>query len=411
VETGLDPRLIGLGIALGIGLIVGLEREWADDKPVGLRSFALISILGGLCGLLVEDLGVWVVAAGLLGLALVLAAVARRAEVEGITTLLACLVVFLAGAGAVAGYWLHAIFVGGAVTVLLHWKRSLHGLVDRLGAEDFGIIARFVLISLVILPVLPNRTFGPYDVFNPFEAWLLVVLIVSINLAGYVAFRWVGARAGAWMAGVLGGLVSSTATALSYAGISRRQQGLGLTAAIVIGVASIVVYARIVLELSVVAPGLVAHIALPSAVFALVLGGLCLFMDRRQSQRESTEVPSRRNPAQVRQALAFGGLYVLILFAVAVVRTHFDDEALYGVAFISGLTDVDALTLSVGQMFANERVSAELGWRAIFLASLSNLLFKVTAAGLLGSPELRRWLWSTGSIALVAGVAIVVFWP
>jgi uncharacterized membrane protein (DUF4010 family) len=330
---------------------------------------------------------------------------------EGVTTLLACLAVFLTGAAAVAGYWPHAIVVGGAVTLLLHWKQALHGAVRRLGADDLGVIARFVLITLVILPVLPNQTFGPYDVFNPFKAWLLVVLIVSLNLAGYLAFRMAGTRTGAWLAGAVGGLVSSTATTLSYAGMSRREKGLGGVAALVILIASAVVYVRMLVELAVVAPGLLGAMAPPSLLFAALLLVLCLFIYYRVARGGVTELPERDNPAQIRQALAFAGLYVLILFAVAVVREHFDDRALFALAFISGLTDVDALTLSVGQMYSSGKVEADLAWRAVFLASISNLLFKVLAAGLLGSEELRRWIWTTGAIALVCGVAVVWLWP
>ena len=117
---------------------------------------------------------------------------------------------------------------------MLHWKKPLHRWVDKLGERDFEIIVRFVLITLVILPVLPNKSFGPYDIFNPFTAWLLVVLIVAINLVGFILFRLVGARAGGWLAGLVGGLVSSTATTISYAGMSKRQRNLAPVAALVI---------------------------------------------------------------------------------------------------------------------------------------------------------------------------------
>jgi uncharacterized membrane protein (DUF4010 family) len=411
METGIDHRLIGLGIALGLGLIVGLEREWAKDKPVGLRSFALISTFGGLSALMAETIGVWTIAGGLIALAVVLAARIYGSSAHGTTTLLASLVVFLIGAAAVAGFWLHALVLGGLVTLLLHWKGPLHGLVRNLGREDLEIIARFVLISLVILPVLPNETYGPYQVFNPFKAWLLVVLIVSINLVGYVAFRWVGTHAGAWLAGILGGLVSSTATTVSYAGMSKREAGLGTIAALVILVASTVAYGRIVVELLVVAPSLVWFILGPGAVFCAVLLGLSGVIFHQARQRSKRTLPTRTNPAQIRLALTFGALYVLILFAVAAVRARFGENAIYAVAFVSGLTDVDALTLSVGQMYASRQLEADLAWRSIFLASLSNLLFKALAAGLIGSPSLRRWIWGSGAIGLAAGVAILLFWP
>ena len=410
-DPGFSTQIIGLGIALGIGFIVGLEREWAENKPVGVRSFALIAAFGGISALMLSETGGWPIAAGLLVLGMILVMHLRNRQLEGITTLVAAFVVYLLGAAAVAGYWLPAIVLGGAVTLLLHWKKPLHSWVERLGDRDFEIIVRFILIALVILPVLPDESFGPYDVFNPFTAWFLVVLIVGLNLLGFVAFRLVGARAGGWLAGLLGGLVSSTATTISYAGMSKQQRSLGPVAALVILVASTVVYGRILIELAVVAPDLVKTMVGPALVFAAVLLGLSLIAFRGFGSKPETELPEPENPARIRQALAFAALYVVILFAVAAAREMVGDEAVYAVAFISGLTDVDALTLSVAQLYSGGETAGFDAWRAIFLATLSNLLFKIVAASFLGSPELRRWMVGTGAVALTAGMAVLLLWP
>lgn len=411
METGIDRQLIGLGIAVGIGLIIGMQREWAEDKPVGMRSFALISALGGMSALLMDPIGAWVMAAGFVALGLVLTAFVYNIKAGGITTLVASLVVYLIGAAAVTGYWLHALVLGGVVTLLLHWKKPLHESVDKLGKGDFEVIARFVLITLVILPVLPNRTFGPLDVFNPFQAWLMVVLIVTINLAGYIAFRLAGKVSGGWLAGTLGGLVSSTATTFSYAGASKQEERFGGVAALIILVASTVVYGRVLFELMLVAPGLIEQILWPSITFSAVLLALGALLSLRIRDAADAELPTRKNPAQIRMALTFGALYVVILFAVEAVRQYFGEGAIQVVALVSGLTDVDALTLSVGQLFAQQKLSGDAAWRAIFLASLANLLFKVLIAGALGSALLRRLIWSTGAVALAAGTAIYFLWP
>lgn len=410
-DPGLSTQIIGLGIALGIGFIVGLEREWAENKPVGVRSFALIAAFGGISALMLSETGGWPIAAGLLVLGMILVMHLRNRQLEGITTLVAAFVVYLLGAAAVAGYWLPAIVLGGAVTLLLHWKKPLHSWVERLGDRDFEIIVRFILIALVILPVLPDKSFGPYDVFNPFTAWFLVVLIVGLNLLGFVAFRLVGARAGGWLAGLLGGLVSSTATTISYAGMSKQQRNLGPVAALVILVASTVVYGRILIELAVVAPDLIKTMVGPALVFAAVLLGLSFVAFRGFGSKPETELPEPDNPARIRQALAFAALYVVILFAVAAAGEMVGDEAVYAVAFISGLTDVDALTLSVAQLYSGGETAGFDAWRAIFLATLSNLLFKILAASFLGSPELRRWMVGTGAVALTAGMAVLLLWP
>lgn len=411
LHPGYDERLIGLGIALAIGLLVGLQREWADDKPVGIRSFALIALVGGLSAMLMDKVGGWPIAAGLIALGLILARHQPTDHESGVTTLVAALVVYLIGAAAVAGFWIPAAVLGGTVTLLLYWKEPMHEWIDRIGSDDFRIIARFILITLVILPILPDKEFGPYDVFNPFETWLLVSLIVSINLAGYIALRVVGTRSGGWLAGTIGGLVSSTATTLSYAGLSRRIGKIGPLAALVILVASAVVYPRMMLEVSIVAPELLSTLVRPVLAFGAAMLVLAGIVSWRMDSSLASDLPERENPAQIRMALSFAALYVGILFAVAAVRDFVGEEALYLVAFLSGLTDVDALTLSVSQLFDRGEVPADTAWRAIFLASISNLLFKVGAAAALGSKSLRRWILPTGGAALAIGIAVVVFWP
>ncbi len=411
LQPGIDQRLIGLGIAIAVGFIIGLEREWAGNAPVGVRSFSLIGAFGGLAGLLLDEAGAWPIAAGLVALAVLLGINQYRRKHHGNTTMIAALIVFLGGAAAVAGYWPHVIVTGGAIMVLLHWKRPLHSWVERIGDRDFEIIVRFVLISLVILPVLPNQTYGPYDVFNPFNTWLLVVLIVGINLAGYVAFRVVGSGAGAWLAGLLGGLVSSTATTIGYAGMTRRRDSLAAVAVLVILVASTVVYARVIIELSVVSPTLVPVILWPSIAFSLVLLALSIIAHYRARGTPIGDAPETGNPAQIRLALSFGAIYVIILFVVAAVRDRLGEDAILAVALVSGLTDVDALTLSVGRLHGDGKIGADIAWRAVFLATLANLAFKTAAAAILGSATLRRWILVTGASAVGAGLLLLLLWP
>jgi uncharacterized membrane protein (DUF4010 family) len=410
-EPGYDSRLVGLAIALALGLLIGLQREWALDKPIGLRSFGLISLLGGLAALFLDTAGGWPLAAGLLALGIVLAAKTRSTEHSGVTTLVAALVTYLIGAAAVAGQWMHAGVLAGLVTLVLQWKKPMHGIVRRLGENDLETIARFVLITLVILPILPDRLFGPYGVFNPFETWLLVVLIVAINLAGYLAFRLIGARAGGWLAGIVGGLVSSTATTFSYARLTRQGGQLGPVATLVILIASTVVYARIALEVTFVAPALTREIIGPALAMGAVLLVASVTVFGLLSSRSKEELPEQNNPAQLTSALSFGAIYVAVLFAVAAARDWIGNDAVYAVAFVSGLTDVDALTLSVSSLYGNDMIDADTAWRTILLASLSNLSFKTALAVTVGSASLRRWILWTAVPALLTGVGILTLWP
>ncbi len=219
--------LRNLAIALGIGLLIGLQRERAAGQVAGIRTFALIALLGTTAGTLADRFGGWLVVAALLGVAAVLA-VANRIRMDGgkadpgATTEMATLLTLLLGAGLSAGHVTESIVIGGGTAFLLQFKAPLHSFVDRIGPDESRAIFRLVLLALVILPVLPNSPVGPYGVLNPFEIWLMVVLIVDISLAAYLSYRLLGPRGGTLAAGVLGGLISSTATTVSQA---RRDAG------------------------------------------------------------------------------------------------------------------------------------------------------------------------------------------
>jgi len=401
-----------LALALGLGLLVGLERERSEPAVAGFRTFPLVTVLGSLCALLALHFSGWVVAAGFAGVAA--AAVIgnvgkyRAGKLDpGQTTEVALLVMFGLGAYLVVGEVRVAVALGGAVLVLLHSKDSLHGLAQRIGERDFQAIARFVLLSLVILPVLPNRTFGPYGVLNPFEIWLMVVLIVGINLLGYLAWKLWGAERGALAGGLLGGMVSSTATTAGYSRRTRSSPGLAPSAAVVVTLAGAVVYGRILAEIGVVAPGFFLRSAGPLAamlaVFALLAGFLWC--------RRPTEPEEPGNPSELRAALLFGLLYALVLLAVAAAKEHFGARGLYTVAVISGLTDMDAITLSTARLVSGGRVAAEQGWRVILVASLANLGFKTAIVAALGCRPLLRRVAVVFGLAAAAGLLILALWP
>lgn len=409
----LDPNLIGIVLAIALGLLIGIEREWEDAKPIGMRSFALLGGSGGAAVLLADRFGALLFAGAVLGICALIATQLFRVSRErarGLTTAVAAILTFLIGALAVAGLWLEAAFLAAFALLLLHWKDPMHYWVGKLGAEDIEILTRFALIALVILPLLPDATYGPLEVFNPFRSWLLVVLIVGLNILGYLLLRFARTGTGLWLAGVLGGLISSTATTISYAGMSRGRQRFGAAATLVILVASAVVYGRILLELAVVAPELVQYAVLPLLAHALVLllvAGAVFF----RSHTSSTDVPRQTNPARLGMAISIAAVYVVVLFAVAIAKEMIGDRAIYAVAAVSGLTDVDALTLSVAQLFAGGKLPADTAWRAIFLAALANLVFKTLVASVLGSAELRRWILASGGVAIITGAALLVLWP
>lgn len=407
--------LMGLGVALGLGLLVGMQREWKASGIAGVRTFALISLLGAVLSSLNNDIAPWATAAGLLGVTslLVLANMAKLSREEGdvgLTTEVAALLVYAIGAAAGQGFIIPAVVVGGATAVLLHWKQPIHSFIGSIGEKDFKGIAQLILIGLVILPILPDETYGPYEVLNPYRIWWMVVLIVGISLCAYLAQRALGNRVGTILAGLLGGMISSTATTVSYARRSVSRTDAAAVAALVIMLAGTVVNVRALLEVGVVAPKLLAHVVPPLALLTLGMGILCggtYFLSRG----EKIDGSDPKNPAQLKVAMAFGLLYAVVLVVVAVVKAHFGDKGLYAVAAISGLTDINAITLSTAQLFKQDRIDGALAWRIILIAILSNIVFKTASVALLGTRKLTWLVVLFFGLSLALGVAIFMFWP
>ncbi|HSM06795.1 MAG TPA: MgtC/SapB family protein [Longimicrobiales bacterium] len=413
----MNPDLVQLAIGVGLGLLVGLERSWSDHEEAGVRTFTLITVLGVLAAIVDREAGGWVVASGVVAVVALMAVVNYgRHQVEarpdtGITTEVAALVMFLVGAALGAGLTVPAIVVGGGVAALLHWKHPLHDLADRMERKELEALIRLAVIGLVILPLMPNRDFGPYDVLNPFEIWFMVVLIVGISMAGYVAFRLFGARAGAVAAGLLGGLISSTATTVSYARRSKAEPSRSAAAALVITLASVVVFARVMVEIGVVGPGTFADVAPPLAILMVFMGVVAFFLFRGAGDEEGHEVADQEPPSELKAALIFGGLYAVVLLAVAFARERLGTSGLYFVAGISGLTDIDAITLSTARLMEGEGLDPSTGWRVVMVGVLSNLVFKAGVVFTLGTPKLKGRIAAAFGLTLAAGVALMMLWP
>lgn len=409
---GLPELFQRLGIALGLGLIVGLQRERSGSTLAGFRTFPLVTLFGGVAGLLAETHGGWILAAGFVSLAGVIVAghMENLQEKGGITTEVAMLLMFAVGAFAMVDKAGIAAAVGGTVAVLLHLKPQMHSLARRLEDPDFKAIMQFVLITLVILPLLPNRTYGPFQVLNPYKIWLMVVLIVGISLGGYIVYKFLGQKAGTLAGGVLGGLISSTATTVSYARRSKSSPQGSPMAALVIMVASSIVFARVLIIIGAAAPGLMPAAAPPiGLVFATLLAISVAYWLR--SSKQPADLPHQGNPSELRAALIFAALYALVLLASAAARERFGSGGLYVVAVISGLTDMDAITLSISEMSTRGQIEDGTAWRLILVAALSNLVFKAGAVAFLGSRELLARIAILFGLSFAAGLAAILLWP
>ena len=399
-----------LGIALSLGLIVGLQRERTGAPLAGFRTFPLITLFGALAGLLAQQFGGWILAAALVALAaLIVMGNLTQKEDPGLTTEAAMGVMFLIGAFLVSGPINVAVILGGTVAMLLHLKPQMHSVARRLGDEDFRAIMQFVLLSLVILPILPNQSFGPFQVLNPFKIWLMVVLIVGISLGGYIIYKFFGERIGTVAGGVLGGLISSTATTVSYARRTKAVPDAAATASLVIMAASTIVFIRVLILIGASAP----HF-LPVAVYpiGIIMAGLAVICAAAWwgSETGQAKMPEQTNPSELKAALIFAGLYALVLLGTAAAREYFGSRGLYVVAVLSGLTDMDTNTFSVSQMVGTGGVPPGTGWRLVVVAALANLAFKAGIVAALGSKQLLKRMGLLFGCSAAVAAAVLVFW-
>lgn len=408
-----------LGIALGFGLLIGMQREKTQNKIAGVRTFSLLSILGVFTGFLTRDLEnpfvIPLIGLGVAGLLITGNVLLKKNKSDpdyGQTTEVAALLMYLLGAYLVLGDQVVGVIVGGLMAVLLYAKEKMHSIIDRLKDKDFSAIMTFVGISLVILPVIPNKTYGPYDVINPQNIWLMITLIVGISVIGYFIYKFLGKKVGVFSNSILGGLISSTATAVSYSKITKAAKHIHLTSAFVIVGASTIALIRIVIELGVVIPEKLPQMITPIAIEFAVMILLCVFLFRNiQKEKNKDSMPEPKSPAQLKTAITFGLLYGIMLLAVAFLNERFDEDALYVVAVVSGFTDVDAITLSLSQIIKQGDISVDLGWRLILLASLSNLLFKGILAATLGTKKLAKWVGISFGISIISGLLLIWLWP
>lgn len=402
-----------LGISLALGLLIGLQRERVSARLAGFRTFALVAVFGTITAQLAGVLGGWIVAAGLLGLVGIIVAgnllrLRDPGPDTGQTTEVALLLTFGVGVYLAVGPAAVAIAVGAGTAVLLWAKPQLHELAGRIGEQDFRAIMRFVLISGVILPVLPNRTYGPFAVLNPQQIWWMVVLVVGIGLAAYVGYKLLGNRGGTLVAGLLGGVISSTATTVAAARRTAKNPEAAGAAGIVICLSAGVVFFRVLLEIAFAAPGFLAAAGMPLGILLALFLLLSALLWTRRS-REPEPPAEHENPSELKPALLFGLLYGIVLFAAAAARDHFGLRGLYAVSALSGLTDVDAITLSTAKLVNTEGLDPAIGWRLILLALLSNLLFKGGAIAILGSRRLLARIAGPFLLALAVGALLLVF--
>lgn len=409
-ELATLPRYV---VALAIGLLMGLERERNPAAKAGLRTFALTALFGVLATHLATELdALWLVAVGLLLVGAMMIAAYLRAPQQpdgdpGTTTVAALMLCYGLGVLVWHDEIQLAVMLGIAATMLLYFKPELRGWSQRMSRHDLLSVLQFAVLALIILPLLPNRDYGPYGALNPHQIWWMVVLIAGVGLAGYAALRLVGQQRGAVVLGLLGGLVSSTATTLSFSRHARASSAMIPVAVIVIVLANLVVLVRLGVLAAVLAPGVLTQL-LPVLAGGLVVGGLgAAYGVRRLHPQGELPALAMGNPTELRTALGFGLMYGVVLLAAAWLSDWLGTRGLYAVALVSGLTDVDAITLSSLRLYNLDTLSVAGVVNVITLATLANLAFKSVLALSIGGWQMARHAIA-GMGAM--GLGLVVTW-
>ena len=389
-----------LGVALAVGLLIGVERGWAErdeeegTRVAGVRTFALIGLLGGAAGLVSQTLGGVLLALGLLALGALFATahvVHTRSHPDqlGITVPVAGLLTFVLGALAATGEAALAAAAAVVAALLLSSKPVLHHWLGTLRRRELAAGLQLLLLSVVVLPLLPDQGYGPWQALNPHRLWWMVVLIAAMSFVGYFAVKEAGARRGAVFMGLFGGLASSTALPLHFSRLARTQPGLAPTLAMGILLACGTMFPRMLLVVELVAPGILWPLVPPLALMTLVVFGAALGQWWLSSDHQPEAPSPMTNPLELPVALGFGALLAVIMVLAKGVEVWLGKAGLLGLAAVSGIVDVDAITLSLAGM-SDAGLDPAVAVAGIVIAAATNCLVKGGMALAVGGLRLGR---------------------
>lgn len=386
-----------MAVALAIGLLIGVERGWREREAkegariAGVRTYGLIGLLGGVSALLSEKLGALVLGLAFVGLAGVLVAVyvvnLQRREDVGITSLVAGLLTFVFGALAMQGEVVVASSAAVITVLLLDYKPLLHRWVGALESVELRAGIKLLLISVVLLPILPDRGYGPWQTLNPYAIWWMVVLIALISFLGYFAVKIVGARKGLLSTGLFGGLASSTAVTLHFSRLAQRERAMIPVLGTGILLACGTMFPRMLLVACLVNRDMFLPLLPPVIIMSVVVYTPVLFYWWRLDQREIAEDAPLRNPLELRTAITFGTFLAVVMLLGRALQTWFGKLGVMALAAASGLADVDAITLSLARMSQHD-LTLVIAVTGVVIAAAVNSLVKGSMALLIGGRDL-----------------------
>ena len=409
-----SPATVGLAASLAVGLLIGLERGWRErglsdgGRVAGLRTFALTGLLGGLLGTLLKDFGPWPLLGGLISVSLLLAvsyhAASKLSGNLSITSAVAMLLTLVLGALAAHGAIALALAAAVVVAVLLDLKPTLHRWLHLIEHRELTAALQLLVLSVVILPNLPDTGFGPYQALNPYRLWWAVVLIAGLSLAGHVAMRATGPQRGVFWTGVLGGLASSTAATLALARHAHKQPALVVAAAAGILAACAVMFVRMAVLAVSIQPALALRLGAPLVLTGVLMFALAGWQWRRRGASVATGAEMETvAPFDLGTALGFGAFLAVMAVLIPAVQQWLGTPGVVALAALSGVADVDATVISVSRLHSDTGLSATTTVAALALTALTNMVTKAAIAWTTGGAVLG-WLVVRGyAITIVVG--------
>jgi len=404
------------GVALLIGALLGVEREFIQQKEgapdfAGIRTFSLIALLGSVAAFLVSDFGLLPVGLSLGGLILLIVVsyqntLVRRKEETGITTEVAVILTFLFGVMVMGDQGKIAIALAVMTSLLLALKGRLHAVISRMSDEDLRVTMQFALVAAVILPLLPDRAIDPFGLINLFQVWLMVVFVSGIGFSGYLLMKVLGPSQGINLTGILGGLASSTATTISFSTASRENPVLSSHYARGVVLASSVMFPRILLLALVIHPPLLKMVSIPLTTMFVAGLAIILLLQRRnlEEKLDPEQAFTLGHPLKLSTAIKFGLLFAIVLLIIEFAQSSFGSIGVYFASAIAGLTDVDAITLSVSRLASNVQLDLQVAGIAVIIAALMNTISKGAIVYFSGSQELRRTVIRSFVVIFLAGL-------
>lgn len=413
--------LVAIVVSACLGALVGLIRQWIDqsghpDRAAdfgGVRTYTLWALLGCIGAYLTSEYSVAILPVLLAVIAVHLTASHMRSATNGSTpgstTFAASLLTCLIGALVEWGATQPAIVLTGLTAVVIGLKQPIHAWTRTISGADIRAMLQFVAITGVILPLVPNRNYGPFEAFNPYSTWLMVVLISGLGFVGYLMMRFLGSSAGITATGLLGGLASSTATTLAFSRRSKEEPELSAHYAVAVVLACTIMLARILAVVGVLNRDLALSLLVPFGLMAVpgVLYSAAVLAVQKDPATVSP--PSLHNPLSLSVAIKFAAIYALVAFLVKAATSLQWQSSLLPLSFVSGLTDLDAIALLMANNQKDGSVLPLLATQAVIVAAIANSLLKAGFAFTLGSPILRRNVTAVLGATMAIGAACLWF--